>query len=143
MDIFDRKKRSEIMSKIRSENTKAEMIAFSYLRKNGVYFQRHYKKAPGSPDVASPRKKIAVFIDGDFWHGRNYEKLLEKHKDKNDYWTNKISRNIRRDKEQEAELSKLGWKVLRIWESDIVRKRTSNIALKNIAAFLKQINDSH
>ena len=77
-DVFSKKKRSEIMSKIRSEETQIEQIVYRYLRKQGVYFQKHYKKAPGSPDIALPKKKIAVFIDGDFWHGWRFSKKKSK-----------------------------------------------------------------
>ena len=62
------------MSKIRSKNTKAELIVFRELRKRKIHFQKHYKKVVGSPDIAIPRKKIAIFIDGDFWHGRNFQR---------------------------------------------------------------------
>lgn len=77
-DIFSSEKRREVMSRIRGKNTKAELIVFRYLRKEGVYFQKHYKRAPGSPDIALPRKKRAVFIDGDFWHGKTIDRVMER-----------------------------------------------------------------
>ena len=135
-DIFDRQKRSEIMSKIRSKNTKAELIVFRYLRQNKIYFQKHYNRVPGSPDVALPRKKIAVFIDGDFWHGKTIDRVMERGAD--DFWANKITRNIERDKEQELVLINNGWKIMRIWESDIMRKKTLAETLKKIEKFLLQ-----
>lgn len=138
VDMFTPKKRSEIMSRICSKNTKAELIVFRYLRKNNIYFQKHYSRAPGKPDIALPRKKLAVFIDGDFWHGRKYEKFKETHDNPNYYWNKKILRNMERDKEQETELIAGGWKILRIWDSDIVRKRTSHDVLENIGMFLKK-----
>lgn len=134
-DVFKPEKRREVMRLIRSKNSKAELLVFSYLRKNRVYFQKHYKKAPGKPDVALPRKKLAVFIDGDFWHGRNYEIRL-RGRDKDDPWVKKILRNIERDKIQFESLSKQGWKVLRVWESDINRKRTRDENLELIKRFL-------
>ena len=73
VDKVTKEKRSEMMSKIRSSNTKIELAVFKRLKKRGIYFQKHYKKAPGTPDIALPRKKKAVFIDGDFWHGNNFE----------------------------------------------------------------------
>ena len=90
-DIFDPQKRSEVMSKIKGKNTKAEVIVFRYLRANKIYFQKHYKRAPGSPDISLPRRKRAVFIDGDFWHGRTIERLIERRgADMDDYWIKKI-----------------------------------------------------
>jgi len=77
-DVFTPKKRSEIMSKIRSENTKAEVLVFRELRKRRIYFQQHYKRIAGNPDIALPQKKKAVFIDGDFWHGYQFSKRKKK-----------------------------------------------------------------
>jgi len=108
------------MSKIRSKNTKAERIVFCELQKRKIYFQKHYKKAIGSPDVAFPRKKIAIFIDGDFWHGRYFFKDGKRLPKK--YWREKIKTNIQRDKRNRAKLKKLGWKILRIWEHEIIKK---------------------
>lgn len=135
-DIFSIEKRSEIMSKIRSKNTKAEIIVFRYLRRKKVYFQKHYKRAPGSPDIALPRKKMAVFIDGDFWHGRTLEQLIER-RGMDDFWTKKILRNIERDEEQRVVLLANGWSILRVWESDLMRKRTREESLQRIVDFLQ------
>ena len=136
-DVFDPKKRSEVMRNIRSKNTKAELVAFAYLRKKKVYFQRHYKRAPGSPDIALPRKKIAIFIDGDFWHGKTLNQLLVRRGgDENDYWIKKIRKNVERDKQQESALRASGWRILRVWEADILRKRTASLTLEAISNFL-------
>lgn len=133
-DIFSKEKRSEVMSRIRSKNSKAERTVFSFLRRNRIYFQRHYKRAPGTPDIALPRKKIAVFIDGDFWHGRGLQELLDRLPA--EYWRPKIERNMARDKEIEERLRLAGWKYLRVWESDIMRKRTQAEQLERVRAFL-------
>lgn len=105
------------MSKIRSKNTKAEVLVFKELRKRGIYFQKHYKRAPGSPDIALPRKKIAIFIDGDFWHGYRFSR--EKSRLPKKYWRAKIEGNIKRDKKNRLLLRKAGWKVLRVWEHEV------------------------
>jgi DNA mismatch endonuclease (patch repair protein) len=132
MDIFSHQKRSEIMSLVRSKNSKAECLVFSYLRKEKIYFKKHYRRAVGNPDIALPRKHKAVFIDGDYWHGRFPEKIT-----KNQFWLNKIAANIARDQLVNSELDAAGWGVLRIWESDINRKRTREEALEKIKVFLK------
>lgn len=134
-DTFSPEERSRIMSLVRSKNTKPEKIVFSYLRKSNVYFQRHYKRAIGNPDIALPRKKKAVFIDGDFWHGRDYRKVLAKH-DTDSYWIKKITRNMERDKEQRTMLHDEGWVLLVVWESDIIRKSTQFQELQKIKDFL-------
>ena len=134
-DTFSREERSRIMSLVRSKDTSPEKIVFSYLRKSHVYFQRHYSRAIGNPDIALPRKKRAVFVDGDFWHGRNYQKVLAKH-EPDSYWIKKITRNIERDKEQRAALRDEGWQLLVVWESDVLRKSTRQQELEKIKAFL-------
>jgi DNA mismatch endonuclease, patch repair protein len=134
-DMYSPEKRSEIMSRIRSKETQAEKIVFRYLRQNKIYFQKHYARAHGKPDVALPRKKKAIFIDSDFWHGRTYEKVL-KNRPPGDYWVLKIARNMERDQQQREQLEKQGWSVLVIWEEDIKRKRTQIERLEQIKNFL-------
>jgi len=136
-DIFTKEKRSEVMSKIRSKNTKAERIVFSYLRREKVYFQKHYGRALGSPDVALPRKKRAVFVDGDFWHGRDFSKI-KKRLGKNDFWINKIKRNMERDSVQREGLKEAGWKIMEIWEGEIQKKSCRINNLRKIKTFLSK-----
>ena len=131
-DVFSKEKRSEIMSLIRAKNTGIERMVFSYLRKNKIYFQRHYSKAPGKPDVAVPSRKIAVFIDGDFWHGYRFESW--KHRIPKDYWRGKIAKNIARDAKNRRALRKAGWKVMRVWSHQLAR--TPDLTLQKIAGFL-------
>ena len=121
------------MSKIRSKDTAIEKIIFRELRKRKIYFQKHYRKALGSPDIALPKKKKAVFIDGDFWHGYKY--AVQKQRLPKKYWLNKIEDNIKRDKKNRAKLKREGWKVLRIWEHEI--KKDLEKALERIEIFLK------
>ena len=113
------------MSKIRSENTKIELLVFRELKKRGVYFYKHYKNAIGKPDIALPRKKIAVFIDGDFWHGYRFNKIESKLPKR--YWLKKIESNIERDKKNRAQLRRQGWRVLRVWEHQLEKDFEKNI----------------
>lgn len=133
--MYSPEKRSEIMSRIRSKETLAEKIAFKYLRQQKIYFQKHYARAAGKPDIALPRKKKAVFIDGDFWHGKTYEKVL-KNRPSDDYWVKKIARNMERDEQQREALVNAGWSILQIWEEDIKRKSTRRTTLELIGSFL-------
>jgi DNA mismatch endonuclease (patch repair protein) len=119
-DCFTKEKRSEVMSKIRSKNTKAEVLVFRELRRRGIYFQKHYDIAPGKPDIALPRKKKAVFIDGDFWHGYQFSKVKDRLPKK--YWLKKIEGNIKRDRSNRAKLRHAGWQVLRVWEHEVIKK---------------------
>ncbi len=121
MDVFTRRKRSEIMSRIRSKNTGIEKVAFSYLRKQKIYFQKHYSRVPGKPDIAIPSKKIAVFINGDFWHG--YKFSVWKKRIPKKYWVSKIQSNIDRDRRSYMALKRMGWKILKIWGHELKENR--------------------
>ena len=122
------------MSKIRSKDSIAELIVFRFLRKEGIYFQKHYGKVIGKPDIALPSKKKAVFIDGEFWHGRDFEK--RKNKLPKIYWRDKIAGNIKKDRAVNRELKKLGWQILRIWGRKIKTKKTREQTLERIKNFL-------
>ena len=115
-DKISKEKRSHIMSCIKSKNTKVEIRLRKALWMNGYRYRIH-KRLPGSPDILFVSKKLAVFVDGDFWHGYQFDKLRPKLK--NDFWFEKITRNMQRDKEVNVKLKKLGWKVLRLWEHEI------------------------
>lgn len=130
-DVFHKEKRSEIMSRIRSKDTLIERTVFKFLRKSRVYFRKHYTKIPGKPDLALPRKKKAIFIDGDFWHGYDY---LKRKKRLPEYWRKKIAGNIKRDRKNRTMLKKSGWQILVIWEHDIEKCQTATMA--KIVAFL-------
>ena len=134
--LLDPSNRSAVMASIRSKNTKPELIAFLELRRRGVRFQRHYDNAPGKPDIAKPRKKIAVFVDGDFWHGRELDRVVSKYGEASS-WVVKLRRNIERDLQQEESLRSRGWIVLRVWESDLRRIRTREETIDRIEAFLR------
>lgn len=132
-DVFTKKKRSEIMSRIRAKNTGIEKIVFSYLRKQKIHFQKHYGKAPGKPDISLPFKKIAVFINGDFWHGyrfTNWENRIPKK-----YWRDKIASNIARDRKNYRILKKAGWLIMKVWEHKLAKHPSETC--RKIKAFLK------
>jgi DNA mismatch endonuclease, patch repair protein len=135
-DIFDSAKRSEIMSRIRGKNTKVEILAYKYLRKERIYFQKHYRTRFGIRlDIALPRKKKAVFIDGDFWHGRTLDRVIER-RGADDFWAKKLRRNIERDEEQAQLLLSNDWTFIRVWESELTKKSTQEEALERIRLFL-------
>lgn len=130
-DIFTPEKRSEIMSLIRSKNTKPELLFFKLLsgafHKKGYRYRKHYKSLPGKPDAVFVSKKIALFIDGTFWHGYKFN-LATTHLSEG-FWQEKILRNMARDKKVNRQLKKDGWTVLRFWEHDL-KKSPDKIVLK-------------
>ena len=125
MDKLTKKKRSELMSKVRSKNSKAELIIFRELRKRKIYFAKHVKKIIGTPDIVFRRKKVVVFIDSDFWHGHPERGTMPK--TNTEYWSNKIKENKERQIKVNKELKKQGWKVVRLWEYDIKRNLEESI----------------
>src|SRR5260370_39098780 len=117
MDTVSPVVRSRMMAAVKSKNTSLEKIVFSALRKRGVRFRRHYKQLPGTPDVAFPQARKAIFIDGDFWHGYRYPAWKSKISSK--FCPQKIEANRLRDRRNFRKLRRLGWKVMRIWEHNI------------------------
>jgi DNA mismatch endonuclease (patch repair protein) len=117
MDNLTKEQRQKNMQRIRSSGTTPENIVMRELQRRKIYFAKNVSSITGKPDIVFRRKKAAVFIDSDFWHG--HPKRLIMPKSNIDYWRKKIERNIRRDKEVNKKLKKTGWKVLRIWEYDV------------------------
>lgn len=105
------------MSKVKSKNTNIELLLRRALFKKGYRFRLHYRVF-GTPDIVLPSKKIAIFCDGDFWHGKSYKKAKINYKT---FWKNKIKENISRDKKVNGILRKEGWEVVRLWKSDILK----------------------
>ena len=115
-DIFTPEKRSWVMSRIRSRDTKIEKSMASLLRKNKIQYRR-FPMVFGSPDFVV-EKKVLVFCDGDFWHGYGYGK---KKRPQKKFWRDKIERNMVRDRKVTRKLRADGWSVVRLWEHDIER----------------------
>ena len=116
-DVFSRKKRSWIMSRIRSKNTSIDRRMREMLSEAGARFEM-YPDLFGSPDFQVGRN-VLVFCDGDFWHGYRY---AEKKRPAKKYWREKIEGNMRRDRKVSRKLRRDGWSVLRLWEHDIKKK---------------------
>ncbi|HEY1037033.1 MAG TPA: very short patch repair endonuclease [Candidatus Paceibacterota bacterium] len=135
-DIFTKEKRSEVMSKIKSESMLEKAFAKELSKivyPLGYRYRLNYKNAPGRPDIAFVSRKLAVFVDGDFWHG--YKFAERKAKLKQAYWLEKIQTNIRRDKRNRRKLKKNGWTYIRIWEHDV--KKALGKSLKRITDALE------
>lgn len=116
-DKFSPEVRSRVMAAIKQKNTKLELLVFRGLSRRGISFQKHYRGVIGTPDICLPRKKIAVFIDGDFWHGYRFPQWRSRIK--SSYWRDKIERNRKRDLCTFRVLRRSGWRVLRIWEHEV------------------------
>lgn len=109
------------MSKVHSKNGKDEQILEKLLWHNGIRYRKNFKNLPGKPDIAITKYKLAIFIDGEFWHGYNWpdsKKYLHRNRD---YWIKKIEYNRKHDEEVNQKLEEAGWKVLRFWSRKVLK----------------------
>ncbi|ACV62400.1 DNA mismatch endonuclease Vsr [Desulfofarcimen acetoxidans DSM 771] len=132
----------KIMSSVKSKDTRPEIALRKALWGMGLRYRINYKQIPGKPDVVFTKARIAVFCDGDYWHGHNWairglKSLDEELSHYSEFWSNKIRGNINRDETVNNELTNMGWHVIRVWESDI------KADVMRCASDIKQIYKSH
>ena len=128
-DIFEKEKRSKIMSAVHSKKNKStEMKLIKIFKENGIVGWRRNYKVKGHPDFVFPDKKIAIFVDGCFWHGHDCRNTRPA--DNAEYWQKKRERNMRHDKEITTLFENRGWTVIRIWECELKKKNFENLKEK-------------
>lgn len=110
---------SRRMSRVRLKKGRAEVALAKALWRRGLRYRYNFRKLPGSPDIVIAKYGIAIFVDGEFWHGYNWEIRKAKLKSNREYWIEKIEENIARDKRNDILLEEQGWRVLHFWEKDI------------------------
>lgn len=112
-------KRSALMARIRSSNTKPEIAVRRLLHARGLRFRLHRRDLPGKPDIVLPRHRLAIFVHGCFWHQHPGCRLASRPKTRTDYWMPKLSANVERDARAVSGLTDMGWRVETIWECDV------------------------
>lgn len=122
------KKRSDLMRKIKSNNTSPEIKLRKALWNQGIRYRIKNKSILGKPDIAIKKYKLAVFVDGEFWHGFNWSEKKTKIKSNRKYWIKKIEGNMKRDERVNKELRENGWTVLRYWQNQIKNDLESCVA---------------
>lgn len=127
MDRLTAKQRRKTMQAVKSTGSKIETKLAKVLWQRGLRYRKNDKTVFGKPDLTFKRIKVAIFVDSEFWHGKNWKVHKYDHKSNKKYWYKKIERNIQRDKEVNRTLQKGGWKVLRFWGIDIEKKLESCI----------------
>ena len=133
-DVFDEKKRSEIMSRVRAKGNKTtELNLISWFKKWGIMGWKRYYPVKGHPDFVFRKQRIAIFVDGCFWHGHNCRNTRPR--DNGEYWRSKRERNIQHDKGITALFESRGWTVIRIWECEL-KKKYSATTLERITELL-------
>ena len=124
---------SKRMSKVKLKRGDAETLLAKALWKEGFRYRLNYKNLPGSPDIAITKYKIAIFVDGEFWHGYNWEEKKTKLKRNKEYWIEKIGENIARDNRVDKELIAMEWAPIHFWSKEVNN---------NLESCLKTIQES-
>lgn len=114
------------MAKISGKETVPEILVRKFLFARGLRFRKNAKNLPGKPDIVLPRFKTVVFIHGCFWHGHRNCQKAELPATNTDFWKDKISKTMARDKVKESKLQATGWKVLTVWQCDLQPKKREN-----------------
>ncbi len=119
MDVLTPEQRRRCMQANKSRGTKPELALGRLLWGCGIRYRKHPSDVPGRPDFCVKKYRMAIFVDGEFWHGRNWEAQKARLKSNREFWIAKIERNMARDARVNRELEESGWKGFRFWESDI------------------------
>ena len=138
-DVFTPEKRSEVMSKIRSKNTRPEETVRKWLFNNGFRYRKNVAALPGKPDVVLPKYGAVIFVHGCFWHGHAGCRYFVVPKTRTEWWLEKINRNIEKDGKSQSALAAIGWKVIVVWECEIRRKADAESRLLQLAADLRSL----
>jgi len=135
MDVHSPEQRSYNMSRIKSKNTKPELLVRKWLWSRGYRYSLHSKDLPGRPDIVFSKMKKVVFVHGCFWHGHGcrYSKIPLTN---TEYWIEKIARNTERDRRVQRLLEDSGWEVLTVWECELRKNR--ELTLEKVVSFLSE-----
>jgi DNA mismatch endonuclease Vsr len=129
MDRLSQEQRSRNMRAVKAKGSQIENLLAKNLYSRGYRYRRNDNRVFGKPDLTFKNKKIAIFCDSEFWHGKDWEKKKEDIKSNQDFWHKKIESNILRDQEVTYELTKIGWTVIRFWGEDIKKKMSNCISI--------------
>ena len=142
MDVFSREERSGIMRRVRSENTKPELIVRKLAHGLGYRFRLHRKDLPGKPDLVFAGRRKIIFVHGCFWHQHSCKRGGRVPATRREYWVAKLERNVARDKAVTRRLRKLGWGVMVVWECQTTLGKLDRLAGR-IARFLDNKQPPH
>ena len=131
-DVFDKAQRSAVMRRVKGRDTGPEMIVRRALTRLGARYRLHRKDLPGSPDVAMPGRRLALFVHGCFWHGHDCARGSRVPKQNRDYWLAKVDRNRARDARNGEELAAIGWRAETLWECELKDAEGLEARLRNL-----------
>ena len=121
VDVYDKAKRSEIMSRVKNKRTSPEEAVGEILRGLGIKYRRNDKTLPGKPDFSVRPRKVAIFVNGCFWHGHEHCPRAKLPTTNVDFWTKKIRTNMGRDRRSARKLRLAGWRVITVWQCSLRR----------------------
>jgi DNA mismatch endonuclease Vsr len=122
MDKLTKEQRRKNMQAVKSKGSKIETLLAKELWERGFRYRKNNKAVFGKPDLTFKKYKIAIFVDSEFWHGKEWDTKKLEHKSNQEFWYNKIERNIQRDSEVNESLLKNGWEVIRFWGKEIEKE---------------------
>ena len=130
---------SKRMSHVKTKRNSAEIMIAKSLWHRGYRYRLNYKALPGSPDIALAKYRIAIFIDGEFWHGKDFEQRKTKLKNNKDYWIEKIQENIDRDLKNDKLLRQMDWYPIHFWSNDVIKY--CNHCVEEVICLIDDINN--
>lgn len=138
--FYTTKQRSFNMSRIKSKNSKPELMLRKALWTRNIRFRLHDETLPGKPDIVIKKYKLAIFIDGEFWHGYNWDKTKDRIGSNRAYWIPKIERNMQKDRKAKEQLTALGYAVFRFWSKEITKNLAR--AVNQIMLYIETVRDT-
>lgn len=120
--FYTTRKRSYNMSRIKGKDSKPEMILRRAMWSRNIRYRLHNKDLPGKPDIVIKKYKLAIFVDGEFWHGYNWEEKQKQIKSNRSFWIPKIERNMQKDRQTNRILTDMGYTVFRFWSREILKE---------------------
>ena len=129
---------SKRMKALSHKISKAESVLAKALWHRGYRYRLNYKKLPGTPDIALTKYRIAIFVDGEFWHGKDFDKTKEKLKNNKDYWIEKIEENIQRDIRNDKLLRQMEWIPVHFWSEEVIK--FTELCVNEIQEMINLIN---
>lgn len=138
MDTLSKEERSALMSRIRSKDTKPELVVRRALHALGYRFRLHAKELPGKPDIVFRARRKAIFVHGCFWHRHPGCRIASEPKSRQDYWEAKFARNVERDRYNLSALKTDGWRVLVVWECQT--RRGNDVLPAVLASFMDNVH---
>lgn len=137
MDVLNKEQRRKNMQHIRQKDTKIELVLRKALWEKGYHYRKNYNELPGKPDIVLTKYKLAIFCDGEFFHGKDWEILKPRLQKSNnsEFWISKISRNKERDDEINKKLLFMGWTVIRFWGDEIKKNADECVKVIEEAIF--------